>query len=67
MLIHPFSDQSGVCLYSTETTIVTSLGVTAHELDAILSGDTELTSDHKRVLDELLLKDFLITHAKPRT
>ena len=59
MLMHPFSDQSGICLYSTESTIVTSIGVKRAEFIALLKQPDMSNEKHSAIIQELLSKQFI--------
>jgi len=58
VLIHPFSDNSGLCLYNVATTVITSLGISEELLSTLLSNQDHLNEDHRLILQELLDNGF---------
>lgn len=59
MLTHPFSDQSGVCFYSTESTVLTSIGLQESDISRLLSEPDVNNEQDAAVIHELLSKGFI--------
>lgn len=59
MLTHPFSDLSGCCFYSTETTVLTSISLEESAMLTLLDKPDLNDERDSAVINELLSKGFI--------
>jgi len=59
MLMHPFSDQSGVAFYRPDTTVITSIGLPLNTIQDILACPNLEETNIKNVIHELESNGFI--------
>jgi hypothetical protein len=60
MQMHPFSDQSGVAFYRSDTTVVTSIGLPLSTIEAFMAKPNAEDEKSRLVLDELESNGFIV-------
>ncbi len=59
MLMHPFSDQSGVTFFNTLSTVISSVNVPLSEFYEWLNNPSELDEEKRHVLSQLHEQGFI--------
>lgn len=59
MLMHPFSDQSGVTFFNTLSTVISSVNVPLSEFYEWLNNPSELDEKQRQVLSQLHEQGFI--------
>lgn len=61
--LHPFHDQSGICLYNDNTTEMVTLFMQATQIESLLDGASHCSRDERRMLQSLEDKGFICEHS----
>ncbi len=64
--MHPFSDQSGVTFFNTQTTVISSVPVPMHVLQDWLQAPEQLGYDESKALQALIDQGFVVETATNR-
>jgi hypothetical protein len=61
--LHPFHDQSGICLFNDNTTEMVTLFMQAAQIERLLDGSTRSSREERRMLQSLEDKGFIYEHS----